>query len=61
MKQQDSNHPSDQNWNWPQKTWFQERLNAVKAREQQAQQKPQDPEISPAAKAPPQGKSRKKS
>jgi hypothetical protein len=24
---------ADQNWQWPEKTWFRERLNAVKAQE----------------------------
>ena len=39
-----SNH--DQNWQWPEKTWFRERLNAVKARENEERRKPA---TSPAA------------
>ena len=30
----------DGNWSWPEKTWFRERLNAVKAREQEQRRKP---------------------
>jgi hypothetical protein len=33
----DSNH--DQNWTWPEKTWFRERLNAIKARENEERRK----------------------
>jgi hypothetical protein len=40
MKQPMSNPSADQNWNWPEKTWFQERLNAIKAREQELRRKP---------------------
>jgi hypothetical protein len=29
----------DQNWQWPEKTWFRERLNAVKAREHEQRRK----------------------
>lgn len=29
----------DQNWRWPEKTWFRERLNAVKAREHEQRRK----------------------
>jgi hypothetical protein len=29
----------DQNWRWPEKTWFRERLNAIKARENAQRQK----------------------
>jgi hypothetical protein len=32
-----SNH--DQNWSWPEKTWFRERLNALKARENEQRRK----------------------
>ena len=32
-----SNH--DQNWTWPEKTWFRERLNAIKARENEERRK----------------------
>jgi hypothetical protein len=40
MKQQDVNPYDGQNWAWPQKTWFRERLNAVKAREHETRRKP---------------------
>jgi len=40
MKQQDVNSYDGQNWAWPQKTWFRERLNAVKAREHEIRRKP---------------------
>jgi hypothetical protein len=30
----------DANWQWPENTWFRERLNALKAREQQARRRP---------------------
>jgi hypothetical protein len=32
-----SNH--DQNWHWPENTWFRERLNALKARENEERRK----------------------
>jgi hypothetical protein len=34
MKQRDENSYDGQNWAWPENTWFRERLNAIKAREQ---------------------------
>ena len=40
MKSQDSNSSHDQNWQWPEKTWFRERLNALKARENEQRRKP---------------------
>lgn len=40
MKQPLTNPGVDQNWTWPEKTWFQERLNAIKAREQEIRRKP---------------------
>jgi hypothetical protein len=40
MKQPMTNPRADQNWNWPEKTWFQERLNAIKVREQELRRKP---------------------
>jgi len=40
MKQPMTSPSADQNWNWPEKTWFQERLNAIKAREQELRRKP---------------------
>jgi len=35
MKPRDINSYDGQNWAWPEKTWFRERLNAIKAREQE--------------------------
>jgi hypothetical protein len=31
---------ADANWQWPEKTWFRERLNALKAREYEQRRKP---------------------
>ena len=45
MKQPTTSY-TDQNWSWPQSTWFQKRLNAIKAQEEAARQKhpaPQKP------------------
>jgi hypothetical protein len=45
MKQSTSSY-TDQNWSWPQSTWFQKRLNTIKAQEEAARQKhplPQKP------------------
>jgi hypothetical protein len=39
MKTSSSYSNNDQNWRWPEKTWFRERLNAVKARENEERQK----------------------
>lgn len=38
----DNHNDVDQNWRWPQKTWLQERLKMVKAREREAEQKRED-------------------
>jgi hypothetical protein len=40
MKQSNTYSNQDQNWQWPEKTWFRERLNAVKARENEQRRKP---------------------
>ena len=40
MKQPTITPSADQNWRWPEKTWFQERLNAIKAQEQVLRRKP---------------------
>jgi hypothetical protein len=39
MKQSNTCSNPDQNWHWPEKTWLRERLNAIKAREQETRQK----------------------
>ena len=36
MKNQEINPNFDQNWAWPKKTWFRERLNALRAQDEQA-------------------------
>ena len=33
MKPPEFDPNSDRNWTWPEKTWFRERLNALRARE----------------------------
>jgi hypothetical protein len=40
MKSSDFDPNSDRNWAWPEKTWFRERLNALRAREHEAHRKP---------------------
>lgn len=42
MKRPVFNPNFDRNWAWPEKTWFRERLNAVKAREREGHRKPGD-------------------
>jgi hypothetical protein len=38
MKQSNTTY-TDQNWSWPQSTWFQKRLSAIKAQEEATRQK----------------------
>ena len=45
----------DGNWSWPEKTWFRERLNAVKAREQKQRRKPIFTSQKPVLSAAPNG------
>jgi len=40
MKPLNNYSSPDQNWQWPEKTWFRERLNAIKAREHEQRRKP---------------------
>jgi hypothetical protein len=40
MKPPEFEPNSDRNWAWPEKTWFRERLNALRAREHEAHRKP---------------------
>ncbi len=40
MKPPEFDPNADRNWAWPEKTWFRERLNALRAREHEAQRKP---------------------
>lgn len=51
MKQPTINPSADQNWSWPEKTWFQERLNAIKAKEQELRRKPMVVSRRPVASA----------
>lgn len=39
MRQSGNYSNPDQNWQWPEKTWFRERLNAIKARENEERRK----------------------
>lgn len=39
MRQSSNYSNPDQNWQWPEKTWFRERLNAIKARENEERRK----------------------
>jgi hypothetical protein len=43
----------DGNWQWPQKTWFRERLNALKAQENEQRRKPLVSPKTPALAAAP--------
>jgi hypothetical protein len=47
MKPRDPNSYDGQNWAWPEKTWFRERLNAIKAREQESRRKTAAPSQNP--------------
>jgi hypothetical protein len=40
MKSSNTFSHLDQNWHWPEKTWFRERLSAIKAREHEQRRKP---------------------
>jgi hypothetical protein len=40
MKPPEFDPNSDRNWAWPEKTWFRERLNALRAREHESHRKP---------------------
>jgi hypothetical protein len=40
MKPSDFDPNGDRNWAWPEKTWFRERLNALRAREHETHRKP---------------------
>jgi hypothetical protein len=40
MKPSDFDPNTDRNWAWPEKTWFRERLNALRAREHETHRKP---------------------
>jgi hypothetical protein len=49
MKPSDFDPNSDGNWAWPEKTWFRERLNALRAREHENQKKPANNHKQPGA------------
>ena len=40
MKQPNNILNGGQNWQWPEKTWFRQRLNAMKAEENQQRRRP---------------------
>jgi hypothetical protein len=40
MKQPNTMSQGGQNWQWPEKTWFRERLNAMKVQENQQRRRP---------------------
>ena len=40
MKPSNTYSNLDQNWHWPEKTWFRERLSAIKALEHERRRKP---------------------
>jgi hypothetical protein len=42
MKPPDTNPHFSPNWTWPEKTWFRERLNAIKAQELESNRKRTD-------------------
>lgn len=43
MKPPEFDPNADRNWAWPEKTWFRERLNTLRAREHEAHRKPAIP------------------
>ena len=49
MKPSDFDPNSDRNWAWPEKTWFRERLNALRAREHETHRKPANNQKNPEA------------
>jgi hypothetical protein len=49
MKSPDFDPNSDRNWAWPEKTWFRERLNALRAREHETHRKPANNQKAPGA------------
>ncbi|MPZ75656.1 MAG: hypothetical protein GEU77_03970 [Deltaproteobacteria bacterium] len=52
MKRSNTNTYEGQNWSWPQSTWLQKRLSAIKAEEEAARRKhPGVPEKPVASKA----------
>jgi hypothetical protein len=58
MKAPEFDPNSEHNWTWPEKTWFRERLNALRAREQEAHRKPTvNPKNSVAIESKPNGQS----
>jgi hypothetical protein len=48
-KQPNSYSQVDQNWHWPEHTWFRERLQAVKSSQQEQRRRPL---VSPPASVP---------
>jgi hypothetical protein len=59
MKQTSAYSNHDQKWHWPEKTWFRERLNALKARENEQRRKAPVGSRGPVTVAPANGNDRK--
>jgi hypothetical protein len=54
MKPPDTNPHFSPNWTWPEKTWFRERLNAIKAQELESNRKrANSPKNSPSMESTP--------
>jgi hypothetical protein len=57
MKQPNTMSQGGQNWQWPEKTWFRERLNAMKAQETHQRRRPivnsQQPKPTPSPEVDP--------
>lgn len=43
---------ADRNWQWPEKTWFQQRLHSIKAKEHEQHRKPGQNSVKDALSAP---------
>jgi hypothetical protein len=51
MKEPDVKPKIGHNWNWPRKTWLQKRLDMLKARDREINQKPANSDQNPPANA----------
>ena len=56
MKAPEFDPNADRNWAWPEKTWFRERLNAMRAREQEARKPVSNQKESGVMEVKPNGK-----
>jgi hypothetical protein len=57
MKPPEFDPNSDRNWAWPEKTWFRERLNALRAREHETRKPAGNQKQSVAMESKPSGDS----